>query len=70
MYNNNNMMDMLNILSFVIGIVNYNENVSQSNLQEASDKILKEIHGHLEEQDEKIEHILDLLEGKERQNGV
>jgi hypothetical protein len=64
------LLDILNILSFVIGILNYNENLTQGDKQELMQKfdnqaqqILSEIHRHLEEQDKKIDDILKQLEG-------
>ena len=49
------LLDVLNILSFVIGLLNYNENLTQNDKQE----LLEEIHAHLKEQDIKIEEILN-----------
>lgn len=50
-----NFFDVLNLMSFVIGLMNLNENLTQGdkqdimkNLSEKSDTILKEIHSHLE----------------------
>lgn len=66
-----NFFDALNVASFVIGLMNLNENLTQGdkqdimgNLSEKSDIILKEIHAHLEEQDEKINKILKILGGE------
>lgn len=65
-----NFFDTLNVMSFVIGLMNLNENLTQGdkqdimkNLSEKSDTILKEIHSHLEMQDEKIDEILKILGG-------
>lgn len=65
-----NFFDMLNLMSFVIGLMNLNENLTQGdkqdimkNLSEKSDTILKEIHSHLEKQDEKIDKIIETLGG-------
>ena len=49
------LLDVLNILSFVIGLLNYDENLTQNDKQE----LLEEIHAHLEEQDIKLEEILN-----------
>lgn len=61
-----NFFDVLNLMSFVIGLMNLNENLTQGdkqdimkNLSEKSDTILKEIHAHLEKQDEKIDKIIE-----------
>lgn len=65
-----NFFDVLNLMSFVIGLMNLNENLTQGdkqdimkNLSEKSDTILKEIHSHLEKQDEKIDKIIEILGG-------
>ena len=61
-------LDMVALLSFFIGIQNLDLNVTQEdaqNLQQnVADKanlILNEIHRHLEEQDNKIDRILEVL---------
>ena len=63
-----NFMDVVALLSFFIGIENLDLNVTQEdaqNLQKSlADKanlILNEIHQHLEEQDNKIDMILEVL---------
>lgn len=65
-----NFFDALNLMSFVIGLMNFNENLTQGdkqdimkNLSEKSDTILKEIHSHLKKQDEKIDKIIEILGG-------
>lgn len=75
-YNNGNkqleFLDLLNIMSFCIGIANLNQNMTQNdkqelnnNLNEATGKLLTEIHAHLQEQDNKIDMILKKLEDME-----
>ena len=61
-------LDTLNIMSFLIGTMNYQENLTQGDKQELletfskkADDLLKEIHSHLEEQDNKIDTILEVL---------
>ena len=65
-------LDILNIASFLIGIENLEMNLDQNdkqdlqrNLSEATDKLLAEIHSHLETQDKKIDEILRILEEKQ-----
>lgn len=67
-----NFLDALNLMSFVIGLMNLNENLTQGdkqdimkNLSEKADTILKEIHAHLEEQDGKINEILEIIGGEQ-----
>lgn len=69
--NNGNLsfVDMIGILSFLIGVENYGMNMTQNDkaeLQEdlasKADLLLNEIHGHLEAQDKKIDEILNRLE--------
>lgn len=61
---NDAMMDVLNILAFAMGVLNYNENIDQSMLQNTAKNIMNDIHNHLNEQDAKINRILELLENK------
>ena len=68
-------LDLISIMSFVIAIVNLEENVTQSDkqelLQEFNDKaslLLNEIHAHLEEQDTRLSVIEETL--KEIKNGI
>ena len=70
--NNNNQLeflDMLNIASFCIGLMNLNSNLTQNDKQELEEqlnksvqKLLQEIHTHLEQQDKKIDLILKKIE--------
>lgn len=62
------LLDLLNIASFVIGLQNLEENLTQGDKQdlqkeftEKTNLLLDEIHGHLKEQDSKIDTIIDLL---------
>lgn len=45
-------------------MANYNENISQSQLQEIAESIIKDVHNHLQQQDNKIDYIINLLENK------
>lgn len=58
----------LNIASFILGIMNYEENLTQNdkseilqNSQNVSDKVIERIEQHLKIQDKKIDEILRLL---------
>lgn len=66
------LLDLMNIASFCIGLMNLNENVTQGDKQDLmqelntkSDFLLAEIHKHLKDQDEKLETIIQRLEIKE-----
>ena len=68
MSNNNSFLDALNVASFLIGVANYNENLTQTDKQELMsgvDKqtsvLLSELHAHLDSQDKKIDKILTML---------
>ena len=50
-------------IGFLIGVANYEENLSQSDVQDMIKGALRDVHKHLEEQDNKIDHIIELLEG-------
>lgn len=61
-------LDLLNIMSFYIGLMNLQENVTQGDIQEVmkelaneADRLLTEIHKHLEDQDNKLNIILQSL---------
>lgn len=54
-------LDIINLLGTILGILNYNENLSQSTFQKATRKQTEEIHRHLQEQDNKIDQILERL---------
>lgn len=62
-------LDLLNVLSFLIGLENLEANLTQSDkqdlqhdLSETAERLLTEIHAHLEDQDAKIEKIMKRLE--------
>ena len=62
-------IDMLGIASFAIGLENLEENLTQGDkqdlqkdLSDKADLLLKEIHEHLERQDQKIDEILRRLD--------
>lgn len=61
------MLDAMTVLGFLIGVANYDENITQSDLQEMMKSALKDIHSHLQEQDRKIDDILKMLK-EERQH--
>lgn len=63
------LLDLLNILSFIIGLLNFNENLTQGDKQDLMKELdnktslmLDEIHQHLQEQDVGIKTILKKLE--------
>ena len=63
-------LDLLNILSFLIAVENLQENMTQSDkqdlqkdLSESTERLLNEVHEHLEAQDQKIDRILNIMEG-------
>ena len=62
------MLDILNILSFFIGILNLQENLTQNDKQDLINTvnkrtkiILDEVQKHLEIQDKKLDIILEKL---------
>lgn len=61
-------IDLISIFSFCISLANLDENLNQSDKQELEDELAKkmnfviqEIHSHLEDQDKKIDNILEVL---------
>ena len=65
---NQDFLDAVSLVSFIIGIANYNENLSQSDkddmmhaLDEKANNILEKLEADLEEQNELLRQILDKL---------
>ena len=61
-------LDLISVMSFLIGVANYDENLTQSDKQElmnrvdtATQQTIGEIHNHLREQDAKIDRILEAV---------
>ena len=72
MSNNNSLLDVLNVVSFLIGVANYNENLTQTDKQELIHKLdkqtselLSQLNAHLERQDKNIDKLLTMLEVKQ-----
>lgn len=66
-------LDFLNVLSFLIGLENLEANLTQSDKQDlqhdltvTAERLLNEIHAHLEKQDAKIDEIIAHLEGRKQ----
>ena len=69
---NENFINTINVLDFLISLQNLQENTAQTDKQELeqhfNDKLntlLGEIHSHLEEQDHKLNIIMKKLEDQE-----
>ena len=65
---NQDFLDAVSLVSFIIGIANYNENLSQSDkddmmhaLDEKANNMLERLEADLEEQNELLRQILDKL---------
>lgn len=54
-------LDLISIMSFCIGVMNLDENISQGDLQDKTQLIIDEIHAHLEEQDKLLKEIRDAI---------
>lgn len=68
-------LDCISIISFLVGLQNLDLNITQEDFQDASrhidanfENVLSEIHRHLEEQDVKINRILEVLDNDSRGN--
>ena len=69
MNDNLDFLDIITLLSFVISVENLEQNLSQNDkqdlqndLSEKADRILTEIHTHLEKQDKLLTEILNKLQ--------
>ena len=72
MNQNSDYWNALSVASFIFGLMNYQENVTQGDLQEVmknsnriQDEVINRIEEHLIKQDQKIDEILRLLKEKE-----
>ena len=54
-------LDLLTVLSFVLQLQNQGRIIDIRDIQRDNDRAVKEIHAHLESQDEKIGRILEAL---------
>lgn len=64
----NNFINTVNVLDFLISMKNLQENTAQTDQQNLEERVnekiqlaLKEIHSHLQEQDKKIDLIMKKL---------
>lgn len=55
------LLDAMALVSFLIGLANYDENVDQSSMNKTVKQAVDDIHYHLSIQDEKICEILSKL---------
>jgi hypothetical protein len=58
------LLDAITMVSFIVGLLNYGENIDQTTINDTVQSAVQDIHDHLSEQDEKITKILQLLENK------
>ena len=66
-----NFLDAVALVSFIVGIKNYEENLTQSDkddimnhLDQQTKDILEKVQAALEEQNKMLQEILDILKGK------
>lgn len=55
-------LDAMTVVSFIIGLANYGENVDQSAMSKTVQAAVDDIHRHLADQDEKLSKLLAKLE--------
>lgn len=55
------LLDLLTVLSFIMQMQNQSKLFGISDIQEDNNRIAEEIHQHLQQQDEKINKILELI---------
>lgn len=66
---NDNLLDAITMVSFIIGVLNFGENLTQSDKQDLvstfnnkASELLDEIHDHLKNQDMQLKEIINQLE--------
>lgn len=62
-------MDILSIMSFAISVENLDSNIDQDNMQQLLGTTVNEIHQHLDDQDKKLDKILEVLYAKDKETG-
>ena len=65
MYSRDNLLEAVTMVSFIMSLANYSENLDQSSAQDMLNNVVKDIHEHLQQQDDKIDKILKLLGGSD-----
>ena len=55
------LLDLLTVLSFIMQVRNQSKLFGISDIQEDNNRVAEEIHQHLQQQDEKINKILELI---------
>ena len=60
-------IDLLSIMSFLIGVMNLDLNVTAEDIDSQTQTLLNEIHTHLELQDNKLDNIIERLEKLENE---
>ena len=60
-------IDLLSIMSFLIGVMNLDLNVTAEDIDSQTQTLLNEIHTHLELQDNKLDSIIERLEKLENE---
>lgn len=58
-------LDLITVLSFIMQIQNQSKIFDLHDVQNDNAKVAREIHAHLEQQDEKIDKILEVLHERE-----
>ena len=61
-----NAMDFISMVNFFIGLANYGKNVDQNKMNRAIESAVIDIHDHLNEQDRKIDSIIEMLKKGEQ----
>lgn len=54
------------MVNFFIGLANYGKNVDQNKMNRAIESAVIDIHDHLNEQDRKIDSIIEMLKKGEQ----
>lgn len=58
-------LDLITVLSFIMQIQNQSKIFDLHDVQNDNARVAQEIHAHLEQQDEKIDKILEVLHERE-----
>ena len=55
-------LDILTVVSFVLQVQNQGRIIDLADVQDEVNRAVEDIHQHLQEQDSKIDHIIEVME--------
>ena len=57
-------LDVLTVVSFMLQVQNQSRIIDLGDVQDAVNRAVEEVHRHLESQDNKIDHIIEVIDNE------